>query len=278
MGNRNINIFNIFVYGLIFIGGIVMALPFIWMVLTSLKDNVEVVRIPLKFLPDNIFNFKNYLKVLFDFDFKRFFLNSFVVSIGNTIFTVIFSSLAGYGFSKFKFPGKEVIFFSLVIAALTMPQEVLLIPQYLLATRLNLINTYPGLMMPGLISAFGVFVMRQFCDGVPNDYIEAARLDGFSEIGIYVKIILPLTLPAIATLSIIKFIWTWNEFMWPLVITTTEKMKTVTLGLQMFSGEWFIDYGAISAASFISILPMLIVFIFMQRYVITGITMTGLKG
>lgn len=278
MGNRNIKTFNIFVYVSLFIGSVVMVMPFIWMVLTSLKDNPELLRIPPKWLPDNILNFKNYFKVLFDFDFKRFFLNSFVVSFGNTFFTVLFSSLGGYAFSKFKFPGKEVIFFSLVIAAITIPQEVLVIPQYILATKLHLINTYPGLMMPGLISAFGIFIMRQFCDGIPNDYIDAARLDGFSEIGIYIKIILPLTKPAIATLSIIKFIGTWNEFMWPLIIATSDKMKTMTVGMAAFTGEWFVDNGAISAASFISILPMLIVFIILQKYVIKGMTMTGLKG
>jgi multiple sugar transport system permease protein len=277
MRKHNINIFNIYIYTVLFIGSVIMAMPFIWMILTSLKDNQEIMKIPFKWLPEDMLNFKNYLNVLINFDFKRFFLNSLIVAVGNTVATVIFSSLAGYGFSKFKFPGKEIIFFILVIAALTMPQEVLLIPQFILATRLKLVDTYLGLMMPGLISIFGVFVMRQFCDGIPDDYIEAARIDGFSEIGIYLKIILPLTMPAIATLSIIKFIWTWNEFMWPLVIVNTEEMKTMTLGLQMFSGEWFIDYGAISAASFLSVLPMLIIFIFMQRYVITGMTMTGLK-
>ncbi len=278
MGNKGVRIINICIYMLLIIGSIIMAMPFIWMFLTSFKDNVEILKIPFKWLPENMLNFENYLNVLIKLDFKRFFLNSLIVSIGNTFFTVVFSTLAGYSFAKFKFPGKEIIFFTLVVAALTVPQEVLVIPQYILATKLKLVNTYPGLMMPGLISAFGIFIMRQFCDGIPDDYIEAARIDGFSEFGIFLRIIIPLSKPAIATLSIVKFIWTWNEFMWPFVIATTDKMKTVTVGLQMFSGEWFVDYGGISAASFISVLPMLIVFILLQKYVIKGITMTGLKG
>ncbi|MCL5073269.1 MAG: carbohydrate ABC transporter permease [Actinobacteria bacterium] len=254
-----------------------MLVPFVWMVLTSLKDKPEVLRIPMTWLPDNMLNLKNYIKIFNEFDFKRYFLNTFIVSAGNTIFTVVFSAIAGYSFSKFKFPGKEVIFFGLVILVLTTPQEALVVPQYIIASKLKLVNTYPGLMMPGLISAFGVFLMRQFSEGIPDEYIEAARIDGFSEIGIYVRIILPLTKPAIATLSILKFIGTWNDFMWPLLIATTEKMKTVPVGMQIFTGEWGIDYGAIAAAAFMSVLPMLVVFILMQKYVIKGITMTGIK-
>lgn len=279
MGKRNIKFFNsnMLIYVLLFIGGIFMLVPFVWMVLTSLKDKPEVLRIPMTWLPDNMLNLKNYIKIFNEFDFKRYFLNTFIVSAGNTIFTVVFSAIAGYSFSKFKFPGKEVIFFGLVILVLTTPQEALVVPQYIIASKLKLVNTYPGLMMPGLISAFGVFLMRQFSEGIPDEYIEAARIDGFSEIGIYVRIILPLTKPAIATLSILKFIGTWNDFMWPLLIATTEKMKTVPVGMQIFTGEWGIDYGAIAAAAFMSVLPMLVVFILMQKYVIKGITMTGIK-
>ena len=131
--------------------------------------------------------------------------------------------------------------------------------------------------MPGLISAFGIFIMRQFCNGIPNDYIEAARIDGFSEFGLFMKIIVPLTKPAIATLAVLKFIWTWNDFLWPLVIANTDEMKTVTVGMTIFVSDRFTEYQLICAASFLSVLPMLILFILLQKYVIKGIMMTGIK-
>ncbi len=277
MKKQPIKLLNIFLYIFLFVGAIIMAMPFIWMVLTSMKYLPEVLRIPLRFLPEHIFNFKNYYEVLIDYNFLRYLLNSFIVSTGVTIFTVVFSSLAGYSFSKYKFPGRNAIFFILVIAILTIPPEALIIPQYILASKINLVNTYFGIMMPGLISAFGIFIMRQFCNGIPNDYIEAARIDGFSEFGLFMKIIVPLTKPAIATLAVLKFIWTWNDFLWPLVIANTDEMKTVTVGMTIFVSDRFTEYQLICAASFLSVLPMLILFILLQKYVIKGIMMTGIK-
>ena len=159
-----------------------------------------------------------------------------------------------------------------------IPFEVLLIPLYLMFNSLGLVNTYIALMGPGLISAFGVFLMRQFIETIPNDYIDAARLDGLSEFGIYLKVVLPLAKPALAILVIIKFLWSWNEFLWPLVVVRDVSMKTITLGLSDFASRWYTEYTTSNTACFISIIPILIVFFIFQKYLIKGMTMTGLKG
>ncbi|MEA3336142.1 MAG: carbohydrate ABC transporter permease [Chloroflexota bacterium] len=263
---------------MIVIGAIIMAFPFIWMVLTSLKHSDEIYRLPVTILPDDFLNFENYVTVFERQPFLRFFLNSFIVASSSTMVTLFFSSLAGYAFAKFEFPGKEVLFFVFILAALMIPFEIIVIPLYLLFNRLGLVNTYLGIMGPAMLSAFGIFIMRQFIVSIPNDYLDAARIDGLSEFQIFLRIIIPLSVPALATLGTIKFIWTWNEFLWPLVMVTSEKMRTVTLGLSTYTGMWHTDYTIITAAAFLSVIPMLIIYLFLQNFVIEGMTMTGVKG
>ena len=262
----------------IVIGAIIMAFPFVWMVLTSLKHSDEIYRLPMTLLPDDFTNLENYVIVFKRQPFLRFFLNSFIVAIGCTVASLFFSSLSGYAFAKFDFPGKEILFFGFILAALMVPFEVIVIPLYLLFNRLGLVNTYLGLMGPNLLSAFGVFVMRQFIVSIPNDYIDAARIDGLSEFQIFLRIILPLSAPALATLGTIKFIWSWNDFLWPLVMVNSEEMRTVTLGLSTYTGLWHTDFAVVTAAAFLSIIPLLIVYVGLQKFVIQGMTMTGLKG
>ena len=262
----------------IFTGAIIMAFPFIWMVLTSLKYSDEIYRLPMTILPDDFLNSENYYIVFERQPFLRFFLNSFIVAVGSTVISLFFSSLAGYAFAKFEFPGKEVLFFAFILAVLMIPFEVIVIPLYLLFNRLGLVDTYLGIMGPGMISAFGIFIMRQFIVSIPNDYLDAARIDGHSEFQIFLRIIIPLSGPALATLGTIKFIWTWNEFLWPLVMVNSENIRTVTLGLSTYTGLWHTDYNVVTAAAFLSVIPMLIIYLFLQNFVIEGMTMTGLKG
>jgi ABC-type glycerol-3-phosphate transport system permease component len=262
---------------LIIVGAIIMAFPFIWMVLTSLKHSDEIYRLPMTILPDNFLNLDNYRIVFERQPFLRFFLNSFIVAAGSTLASLFLSSLAGYVFAKFEFPGKEVLFFVFILAVLMIPFEVIVIPLYLLFNRLGLVNTYLGIMGPSLLSAFGVFIMRQFIVSIPNDYIDAARIDGHSELQIFFRIILPMSAPALATLGTIKFIWSWNEFLWPLVMVTSEEMRTVTLGLSTYTGLWHTEYSVVTAAAFLSVIPMLVIYLFLQNFVIEGMTMTGLK-
>jgi len=274
---KRLTAFNVFTHFLVILGAIVMFLPFLCMVLTTLKQPPEIYRLPMRWLPDNIFYFKNYIEVLIKRPFARYLLNSFIVAGGCTGASLFISSLAGYAFAKFEFPAKEKIFF-LILGAYMIPFEVLLIPLYLMFNSLGLVNTYIALMGPGLISAFGVFLMRQFIETIPNDYIDAARLDGLSEFGIYLKVVLPLAKPALAILVIIKFLWSWNEFLWPLVVVRDVSMKTITLGLSDFASRWYTEYTTSNTACFISIIPILIIFFIFQKYLIKGMTMTGLKG
>jgi multiple sugar transport system permease protein len=263
---------------LIIIGAVIMAFPFIWMVLTSLKHSDEIYRLPITILPDNFFYFENYHIVFERQPFLRFFLNSFIMAVGCTVASLLFSSLSGYAFAKFEFPGKEVLFFVFILAALMIPFEVIVIPLYLLFNRLGLVNTYLGIMGPSLLSAFGIFIMRQFIVSIPDDYLDAARIDGYSELQIFFYIIIPLSRPALATLGTIKFIWAWNDFLWPLVMVTSEEMRTVMLGLSTYTGLWHTDYNVVTAAAFLSVIPLLIIYLFLQNFVIEGMTMTGLKG
>jgi len=262
----------------IIVGAVIMAFPFIWMVLTSLKHSDEIYRLPITILPDNFFYFENYYIVFERQPFLRFFLNSFIIAVGCTVASLLFSSLSGYAFAKFEFPGKEVLFFVFILAALMIPFEVIVIPLYLLFNRLGLVNTYLGIMGPSLLSAFGVFIMRQFIVTIPNDYLDAARIDGYSELQIFFRIIIPMSRPALATLGTIKFIWAWNDFLWPLVMVNSEEMRTVMLGLSTYTGLWHTDYNVVTAAAFLSVIPLLIIYLFLQNFVIEGMTMTGLKG
>ena len=263
---------------IIIIGAAVMAFPFIWMVLTSVKHADEIYRLPMTLFPDDPFNFQNYVAVFARQPFLRFFLNSLIISLLCTAVSLLFSSLSGYAFAKFRFPGKEVLFFVFILAALMIPFEVILIPLYLLFNSLGLVNTYLGIAGPSLLSAIGVFIMRQFIVSIPDDYLDAARIDGYSELGIFFRIIIPMSLPALATLGTIKFIWSWNDFLWPLVMVTSENMRTVMLGLSTYTGMWHTDYTIVTAAAFLSVIPLLIIYLFLQNFVIEGMTMTGLKA
>lgn len=271
-------IVRVLLFVVIALGACLMALPFIWMVLTSLKQGPEIYRFPITFLPDNVFNIANYQEVFARQPFGRFILNSVIVSFSVTLTSLIFSSLAGYAFAKFDFPGKEIIFFGFILSVLMIPFEVVVIPLYLMYSRAHLHNTILGVMGPSLISAFGVFIMRQFMQSVPDDYIDAARIDGLSELGIFARIVLPLSGPALATLGTVKFIWTWNEFLWPLIMAESETVKTVTVGVANFVGTWYTQYELVTAATTLSVIPTLVIFFLLQNMVVRGMTMTGLKG
>lgn len=262
---------------LVVFGALFMLLPFVWMVLTSLKTPAEIQAIPLKFFPDNWLNFQNYIDLFKRQPFHLYVWNTIVVSGISTFTSVIFSAMAGYGFAKFKFPLKEFWFFS-ILALLMIPFQAIVIPLYQWVIQFGLINTYIGLMLPQFVSAFGVFMMREAVEGIPNDYIDSARLDGSSELGIFFRIILPSITPSLAALTIIKFLWTWNEFFWPLVCTNSDLMKVITLGLASFNNQYFVEYNLATAASVISIIPILALFLGFQKWMVKAVVMSGIKG
>jgi len=258
-------------------GALVVFFPFFWMAVTSLKTAPEIQRLPLQILPDRWLNLDNYRQVFQRQPFGRFLLNSALVASVSAVSSLVFSALAGYGFAKFRFPGHSVLFFA-VIGILMVPFQSVVVPLYLWTNRLGLLDTYLGILAPDLVSVFGVFLMRQAIEVVPSDYIDAARIDGCGEFGIFWRVILPMVKPALATLVIIKFMWTWNEFFWPLVVVNSEAMKVVTMGLMSFSNIYFIEYNLLTAAAVLSILPILVIFLTLQRWIVRGVVLSGLKG
>ena len=252
-------------------------MPFVWMVLTSLKTPAEIHAIPLKLWPNNWLNFQNYIDLFKRQPFHLYVWNTIVVSGVSTFSSVVVSAMAGYGFAKFKIPLKEFWFFS-ILALLMIPFQAIVIPLYQWVVKFGLINTYVGLMLPQFVSAFGVFLMREAVEGIPNDYIDSARIDGSSEVGIFFRIILPAIKPSLAALTIIKFLWTWNEFFWPLVCTNTDLMKVITLGLAAFNNQYYIEYHLATAATVISIIPILILFLLFQKWIVKAVVMSGVKG
>ena len=254
-----------------------MAQPFVWMVLTSLKELHEVHRIPVSWWPDNPLNVRNYVQIFTERPFGLYILNSFVVAIGATISTLLFSTLGGYAFAKLPMPGKEILF-TFILATIMLPFEVSAIPLYLIFNKLGLVNTYLGLMAPELVSILGIFLIRQFCETIPSDYLDAARIDGAGEVRILWTVILPIITPALVTLALIRFIATWNGFLWPLLIVRDETMRTLPLALSFFSGYYGTQYHLLAAAACVSVLPLLILFLVLQRQVVEGVALTGLKG
>jgi ABC-type glycerol-3-phosphate transport system permease component len=258
-------------------GAIVVFFPFFWMAVTSLKTAPEIQRVPLQIAPDHWFNLSNYLEVFKREPFLRYLGNSALVASVAAISSVIVSSLAGFGFAKFRFPGRDA-FFLAIIGILMVPFQSVVVPLYVWMNDLGLLDTYAGIVAPDLVSVFGVFLMRQAIEVIPDDYIDAARVDGGSELRIFFSVVLPSIKPAIATLLIIKFMWNWNEFFWPMVVTTSREMKVVTIGLMSFTNMYFTEWNLLTAAAVLSVLPVLVIFILLQRWVVQAVVMSGLKG
>ena len=259
------------------IGVVLMLWPLVWTALTSLKHPQEVHRIPITWLPDNWLYFENYKQLFSEYPMVRWLINSTIVSTTSVISSLFFCSLGGYAFAKLRFWGKEFIFMS-VLALLMMPPEITVVPLYLMFNAAGLTNTYPGIIGSNWMSVIGVFIMRQFMETIPNDYIDAARLDGASEFQIFFRVALPLTLPGFVTLAVLKTILAWNDFLWPLVMATSEDMMTITVGIQVFSTAFYVEYTLVTAGAIISMLPLVIMFLFLQRWVMQSMVMSGVKG
>jgi len=265
------------VFVVVALGAIFMAMPFVWMVVTAQKDLPEISRVPITWLPDNLLNWNNYRVLLTKFPAMRWLLNSIIVSTVSITSSIFFCALAGYAFAKLHFRGRELCF-AIVLAVLMIPFEVTFLPLFVMLSRVGLVNTYVGIIFPNFMSAIGVFIMRQFMQTIPNDYIDAARIDGASEIQIVGRVVAPLAGPAIVTVAVLKFIISWNSFLWPLVMASNKTMMTMPVGMQSLVNQFIIDYGLLAAGATLMVLPPLILFLAAQRWVISGMVMTGLKG
>jgi len=267
----------VLIYVLLSLGAIVMIVPFVWMVLTSFKPGTEL--IDFSFLPENP-TLDNYWLVLTTSSFGRWYLNSLFVATVSTVSVAFFDSLVGYTFNKFEFPGKTIIFLG-ILATLMIPTEMLIIPWYNMSVQLGWHQgtmQYWGIVFPGVITAVGIFLMRQFFDGVPNELLDAARIDGMNEFGIFWRIALPLVKPAVAALCIFNFIGNWNAYLWPLIIASSREFYTLPVGLSFFRGESTTQWEKIMTGASLATIPLLIVFILFQRQIIKGIALTGIKG
>lgn len=256
------------------LGGLLMIFPFIWMVSSSFKRPQDIYSLAL--IPP-VFTLDNYKFVLEDTSYVRWFLNSLVIATITTASVAFFDSLAGYTLAKFKIPGGMVIFL-LILSTLMVPTEMLVIPWFMMSIEMGWTNTYWGVMFPGVMSAFGVFLMRQFFMGVPNELIDAARIDGFNEFQIFYKIALPLVKPAVAALCIFTFLGNWNAYIWPLIVIRSESMRTLPVGIAFFSSENQAAFHYIMAAAALATVPVILIFLIFQKQIIKGIALAGLKG
>ncbi|NLB90776.1 MAG: carbohydrate ABC transporter permease [Clostridiales bacterium] len=254
----------------------VALIPFIWMMSSSLKSSIDVFSIPMQWIPTT-FHWENYLQIWDKVPLFTYFKNTTFVAVLVTFMQILTSSFAAYAFAKMQFKGRDVLFLA-YIGTIAVPWQVYMTPQFIMMRNLGLYDTIWALVMLQSFSAFGVFLMRQFYLGIPNELSEAARIDGLSEYGIWARIILPLAKPAIATLTIFTFVNTWNDYMGPLIYLTTDTSKTIQVGLRRFIQAYSADYNLIMAASICSLVPVTIVFLFLQRYFIEGIATTGIKG
>ncbi|WP_164234731.1 carbohydrate ABC transporter permease [Microbacterium hydrocarbonoxydans] len=258
------------------LGGVLMVVPLIWVALSSLKRPDEILRLPVKWLPDDFFNFDNYVALFAQHDFGRYIMNSFIVTGIGIVTSLLIALLAAYAFAYYDFKYKEAVFL-LVLALFMVPQEALVIPLFLMVSEAGLTNTYLGLAFPDLFTVLGVYLLRQFMEGIPYSYVEAARMDGASELRILFRVITPMVSPAIVVFIIIKFMFTWNTFLWPMLVAQDETMYTVTVGLVNFAGSEFNQWNLINAATMISMLPMIILFIALQKYLVRGVALSGMK-
>jgi multiple sugar transport system permease protein len=258
-------------------GGLVVLVgPFLWMLLGSFRPDRELKQVPPAWLPQHP-TLDNYRTLFTELDFPTYFLNSAVVAVAITIGNLIFCSMLGYALAKLHFPGKRVIF-ALVLGTLMVPGVVTFVPLFVLVSNLGMVNTYPGLIFPFLAGPFGVFLMRQFISSLPDELIHAARVDGAGEWRIFRSIILPLCKPALATLGILTFLTSWNNFLWPLVVAQSNEHYTLPVALAIYAiGENEANYGLLMAGSVVIIVPVLVVFLILQKHFVRGIAMTGIK-
>jgi multiple sugar transport system permease protein len=254
--------------------GLLVVFPFFWMLSTSFKSGIGVYTLSL--VPKSP-SWNSYRQMMERSNFPRWFGNSFLIASIQTISVLIFDPLVGYAFSKYRFRGKNLIFI-IILSTMMIPTEMLIIPWYQMVNSFGWNNTYWALLFPGLVTAFGIFLARQFFNGVPNELLEAARIDGMSELRIYITIALPLITSALSALGIFTFLNSWNAFLWPVIAVDGYDKFTIPVGLAMFSDEARIEWGVIMAAASVATIPVFIVFIIFQRKIVEGVQLSGIKG
>ncbi len=262
-------------YGLLLAGAVVLILPFVWMVATSLKPDSDIFRDPPDLLPHHP-TLAGYRDVWERIPFGRFFVNSVIFAGGVTIISLVLDSLTAFALARLRFRGREVCFW-VILATLMVPFQITLIPLFVTVFEFGWLDTYQGLIVPRATNAFGIFLLRQFFVTLPRDLDDAARIDGAGDFRVYWQIALPLSKPALATLAIFHFMYNWNDFLWPLVITSSTDMRTLPAGLTLFMGSYVIEHAVLMAGAVISLIPLALAFLLAQRHFVRGVVMTGIK-
>ena len=262
-------------HSLLFFGVFIMIFPFIWMLLTSFKAEQEILRVPLTFVPLGP-TFENYVNVCSTIPIFRYFINSLWVASVGTLFVLITSAFAGSVFAKYDFPFKNILFI-IILGTTMIPFECYMIPFYLMISKAGLIDTYTGIIAPLVITSFGVFLMRQHVASIPDDLMDAARIDGCSELRVFWNVIIPLSIPALTALAIFNFMFCWAFFVWPLIITNSADHFVLEVGLTIFQNQYTIAYGPVMAGTAISVVPVVLIFMFFRRHIISGMAMSGMK-
>lgn len=266
---------NLLVIFILCLGSLLVVIPFIWMIFSSFKEIKEFYYMPPKILPDR-FTLANFDELFNRASFGKYYLNSILVTVTQVILNIIVVTTAGYGFSKFKFKGRKFLF-TMVLATTMVPWVVTIIPLYILAYKAQVIDTYAGLIIPGMADAFSIFLARNFISTVPSSLLESARMDGAGEFAIFGRLVLPLIKPIIAVITITRFVECWNTFQWPLLVVTSEDKMTLPLAIAKFSGQYNDAYNLRMASAFLAIIPVIIVYITFQKYFVAGISLSGIK-
>ena len=268
---------DIALYAFLVIVGVLIIIPFFWMLSTSFKPPPEIMARPPTLIPE-VATIGNFLKVFKRISYFRSLFNSLFVASMTTVITIFFSTMVGYGLAKFRSRGLGIVLY-LVLSALMLPPFLVAIPLYIVAAKISMINSLWAVIIPFSISNFGIFLMRQFCMSIPDDLLAAARIDGASEPGILLKIVFPVVSSGCAALGILKFLMTWNDFFFPLIMLTSEKKMTLQIMLSTFIDfEYYTDFGMVMALTTLIVLPVVILFAFFQKYIIQGVALSGIKG
>lgn len=264
------------IYAILILGSIITIVPFAWMISTSLKPAHEVMMMPPVWIPSEIM-WENYVRAMEMAPFLRYAINSVIVTVSVTALELITTILAAFAFSKMRFYGRDILF-AVLIATIMIPGEVLLIPNFVTLSNLGWIDTYKALIIPWTASVFAIFLMRQFFLGIPDELAYAAKIDGCSDFKFLWLIMVPLLKPALVTIALLKIVGSWNAFLWPLIMTNSAEMRTLPVGLSAFSSEAGIIFELLMAGSAMIILPIIIVYIFLQKYIVQGVARAGIKG
>ncbi len=274
--SRRRTVISVCIHAVLVLGALTMVGPFIWMILTSLKSFTESTHVPPTLIPAS-FQWGNYVQVTQTLPFLNFYANTVIMTVGRTVGQLVLCSLAAYAFARIEFPFRNLLF-GLFLSVLMVPTQLFLIPQYLIMQQLGWLNSLQALIVPGLFSAFGTFLLRQFFNGLPRELDEAAKLDGANHFRIYWQIMLPLARPGLVALGILDIIWSWNDLLWPLIVNTSVDKMTLSAGLASLQGQHATNYPLLMAGALLATWPLVVVFFFLQRYFIEGIAFSGSTG